>query len=180
MRGVILYGPPASGKDTITQALHQLDSTYQQFERLKVGNGRTAGYRMSTDQHLEALRASSDVLWENRRYRSTYVVDAPALRQHLGQGVPVLHLGQVGAIDAVRKAFPTVRWTVVALTCPRDLAEQRIVARQTGDTGERLRAWDATEPLTTADIVVDTSAIQPDEAATLIDHTSRRAAAMGQ
>ncbi|MGC5030177.1 phosphotransferase-like protein [Micromonospora sp. DT229] len=180
MRGVILYGPPASGKDTITEALHQLDNSYQQFERLKVGSGRTAGYRMSTDQHLAALRAAGDVLWENRRYRSTYVVDAPALRQHLGQGVPVLHLGQVDAVDAVRKALPAVRWTVVALTCPRDLAVQRITARQTGDTAERLSAWDATEPLTTADIVVDTSVVQPDEAATLIDRASRHAAALGQ
>ncbi|PZG11527.1 kinase [Micromonospora craterilacus] len=180
MRGVILYGPPASGKDTVTAALRQLDDSYQQFERLKVGSGRTSGYRMGTDRHLTSLRASGDVVWENQRYHSVYVVDAPALRQQLGRGVPVLHLGQVEAVDAVREAFPSVRWTVVALTCPRDLAKQRIAARHTGDTAERLSAWDATEPLVTADLTVDTSTIQPDEAARLIDDASRRATATGQ
>ncbi|MEU8070658.1 kinase [Micromonospora sp. NPDC049151] len=176
MHGVILYGPPASGKDTITAALHRLDAHYQQFERLKVGPGRTDGYRMTTEAELTALRASGDVVWENRRYGSVYVVDRPGLRQQLDDAVPVVHLGQVEAIDAVRQAFPDVRWTVVALICPRDVAEQRIVRRGTGDTWERLRAWDETAPTSTADITIDTSQAKPDEAALLVDQAARSAA----
>ncbi|MCO1595548.1 hypothetical protein M8C17_10255 [Micromonospora sp. RHAY321] len=96
---------------------------------------------MSTDAELASLRALGDVVWENRRYGSVYVIDAPGLRQQLDRQIPVVHVGQVDAVDAVRTAFPDVRWTVVALTCPRDLAERRIAERQTGDTAERLRAW---------------------------------------
>ena len=33
--GVILYGPPAAGKDTITGELLALDPRYRQFSRLK-------------------------------------------------------------------------------------------------------------------------------------------------
>jgi predicted PilT family ATPase len=35
--GILLYGPPAAGKDTITTALAALDARYAPFRRLKVG-----------------------------------------------------------------------------------------------------------------------------------------------
>lgn len=173
MQGVLLYGPPGSGKDTVTAALHQLDKRYRQFQRLKAGPGRTTGYRMTTDAELTALRASNSVVWENHRYESVYVIDKPGLRKQLREAVPVVHLGQVKAVDAIRNAFPDVHWTIVALTCPRDVAERRIVQRQTGDTTQRLRAWDQTEPLACADVTIDTSRTSPDEAAQLIDRTAR-------
>ncbi|MFD0564440.1 hypothetical protein ACFQ2M_22355 [Kitasatospora saccharophila] len=46
--GIILYGPPASGKDTITAALIEQDPRLAQFARLKIGGGRSQGYRMGT------------------------------------------------------------------------------------------------------------------------------------
>ncbi|SCG19746.1 guanylate kinase [Micromonospora echinofusca] len=174
MRGVILYGPPASGKDTVTAELQRLDSRYQQFRRLKVGSGRTTGYRMTTDADLAALRAAGDVVWENRRYGSVYVVDAHGLRRQLHDGIPVVHLGQVEAVDAVRNAFPHARWTVVALTCPRDVAKRRLTQRQTGDTAERLRVWDETEPLALADLTIDTSKVPADVAAELVSKNVQR------
>ncbi|MET8278748.1 kinase [Micromonospora sp. NPDC005174] len=177
MQGVILYGAPASGKDTVTAALHQLHSQYQQFRRLKVGRGRTAGYRMSTDAELATLRASGGVVWENRRYGSVYVIDAPGLRQQFHRQIPVVHVGQVNAVDAVRQAFPDVRWIVVALTCPRDVAERRIVERQTGDSAERLRVWDETETVATVDLTIDTSRSSPDVAARLVDQAVRHSQA---
>ncbi|SCL16736.1 guanylate kinase [Micromonospora nigra] len=173
MRGVILYGPPASGKDTVTAGLHRLDNRYQQFQRLKVGSGRTTGYRMTTAPELAALRAAGEVVWENRRYGAVYVVDDHGLRRQLHDGIPVVHLGQVDAVDAVREAFPDAQWTVVALTCPRDVAAARIAQRQTGDTAERLQAWDQTEAIGAADLTIDTSETCPDRAAKLIDQAVR-------
>ncbi|TDC82501.1 kinase [Micromonospora sp. KC606] len=173
MRGVILYGPPASGKDTVTAALHKLNDKYQQFRRLKAGPGRTVGYRMSTVAELAALRASGDVVWENRRYGAVYVIDQPGLRAQLQERIPVVHVGQVNAVDAVLKAFSGARWTVVALACPRDVAVRRIVERQTGDVEERLRAWDETEAVADADLTIDTSKSSPDVAARLIDQAVR-------
>ena len=166
--GVILYGPPASGKDTITGALHALDPSYQLFPRLKAGPGRTTGYRMSTDAEITALRARGEIIWENHRYQSIYVLDRPELEKRLANHVPVLHLGQVEAIAAVRGVNLAASWLVVSVWCPREIAEQRIAARATGDTEARLRAWDETQPLADADLIIDTAQTDPQTAARTI------------
>ncbi|MEU5880881.1 guanylate kinase [Spirillospora sp. NPDC047279] len=168
-RGVILYGPPASGKDTVTRALHQLDPAYSLYRRLKLGSGRTEGYRLATAAEVENLREQGQVIWENHRYGNTYVVDRPSLQDHLATGIPVMHLGQAEAIPRVKEAVPSTRWLVVSLWCPRDIAKQRIQSRATGDTEARLKAWDETKPLPTSDVFLDTSQTAPHTAAEHID-----------
>ncbi len=168
MRGVILYGPPASGKDTVTGALHELDARFTLYQRLKVGPGRTTGYRMTDAATLDQLRQRGEVVWENHRYDARYVVDRPSLVQQLSTGVPVVHLGQRAAIAAVTAAVVGACWLVVYLWCPREVAEQRIVSRNTGDTAERLRAWDDTESLAERDLFLNTAEMSPRAAAEVI------------
>jgi guanylate kinase len=168
MYGLILYGPPAAGKDTVTRALTSLDSRYVLFPRLKVGHGRTSGYRMAKTQDIVALRARGEVVWENRRYESLYVIDRPFLLQELAIRVPVLHLGQSAAIDAVSAATPSAKWFITELWCPEDIATARIEQRQTGDTAARVAAWRETEPLQHPDLRIDTSETSPEAAATQV------------
>jgi guanylate kinase len=176
-RAIILYGPPASGKDTVTHALADLDPTVTLFRRLKAGAGRTDTYRMTTEPEIDRLRAAGDVLWENRRYDSLYVIDRPGLTDALAAGIPVIHLGQVPAIDALTKATPDTRWTVVHLWCPRDVAESRIIARATGDTTARLRAWEETEPVPEPDLFLNTAETPPADAAHAILDAVKRSSA---
>jgi guanylate kinase len=147
LRGIILYGPPASGKDTITRALIEAEPDCELFPRLKVGPGKTATYRMTTAEHLTELRACGAIAWENNRYGSTYAVDTPELITRLRRGIPVLHLGQPEAVEAIRKVTPEASWVVVSLWCPRDVAETRLRERNPADVQERLKVWDATETL---------------------------------
>ncbi|MDR7279812.1 kinase [Catenuloplanes atrovinosus] len=173
-RGIILYGPPASGKDTITHALAELDPTISLFRRLKAGPGRTGTYRMTTEPDIDRLRATGDIIWENRRYDAVYVIDRPGLTDALTTGIPVVHLGQLPAIDALTKATPDTHWTVAYLWCPRDVAESRIIARNTGDTTARLRAWEETEPVPEPDLFLNTAETPPADAArTILDVMSR-------
>jgi guanylate kinase len=171
--GVVMYGPPAAGKDTVTAMLAGKDPRYRQFRRIKVGQGRTEGYRMATPNDVARLEQAGDILWANHRYNANYYVDRPFLTKELAEGWPVLHLGQAAAISAVRNAFRTTQWLVSYLWCPREVAEQRVTARATGDTTERMAAWDETEPISDA-LFIDTSVTSPDEAATLIDSAVRR------
>lgn len=169
MPAVILYGAPAAGKDTVTKALARLDESYRLYQRLKVGAGRTVGYRMTTLSHVNELRSTGSVVWETRRYDALYVVDRASLIDMLEVCIPVLHLGQVGAVKAITVALPpATQWVTVWLWCPRDIAAGRITERGTGDTAARLRAWDETAPLPDADISINTADVHPADAAATI------------
>ncbi|MFZ4277887.1 phosphotransferase-like protein [Streptomyces arboris] len=173
-QGVILYGPPASGKDTVTAALTKLNSKYAQFARLKVGTGKAAGYRMSTAEQLRELEAAGNVVYANSRYGNTYAIDRPGVNAAFAAGVPVIHLGQVDGIRALVDGY-RADWSVVLLWCPREVTEQRSAERGDSDTAARLAAWDATRedldkhPGTTWNLTVDTTGAGPQDAARLID-----------
>ncbi|GAA2264530.1 hypothetical protein GCM10010232_65820 [Streptomyces amakusaensis] len=173
-QGVILYGPPAAGKDTVTAALTELNSKYGQFARLKVGSGKSFGYRMGTAEQLVELEAAGDVVYANSRYGNTYVIDAPGLDAAFATGVPVVHLGQVDGIRALVDGYPA-DWSVVLLWCSRAETERRSAGRGDRDTAARLVAWDATRedldahPDVAWDLTVDTAASAPQDAARLID-----------
>ena len=53
--GVLLYGPPAVGKDTITRHLERI-GPFEQFRRLKCGPGRSTG-EVGTDRERDGRRA---------------------------------------------------------------------------------------------------------------------------
>lgn len=183
---VILYGPPASGKDTITATLAQLDPRYTAYQRLKIGGGNTRSYRLATPADVARLHASGGVLYQNERYGNTYLVDRPHLTALLDAGqVPVLHLGQIAGIHAVT-AYPA-RWITVLLWCSRETTAQRAAARGSTDIDARLQVWDETaEDLTLAAATdfaarLDTDTTTPTRAAESIAalvaaaHTTQRA-----
>lgn len=182
--GVILYGPPAAGKDTVTRALAELDSRYSQFARLKVGSGKSAGYRMGTASQLRELKAASNVVYANSRYGNTYVVDRPGLDAAMAAGVPVVHLGQIVGVHALVHGYPA-GWLRVLLWCPRAVTAQRSEQRGDTDTSARLAAWDTTRedldahPDMLWDLTVETATTKPKQTARLIDqllHTRSGAA----
>lgn len=178
---VLLYGPPASGKDTITRALEAADSRYRLFRRMKYGPGRTTGYRLIGLEDLAAVRsAPGEVIWENERYGAVYIIDrSELLRMFTDDLVPVLHLGQPEIIPAVVKAFPEADILVVGLECARDVAFERARARRTGDVQARMAAYDATSRLPSADLRIDTGAVPPETSAELIRQAALRHAAAG-
>ncbi|MFD7813708.1 guanylate kinase [Streptomyces sp. NPDC059785] len=174
-RGILMYGPPASGKDTVTAALTELDPRYVPFTRLKIGKGRTAGYRMSTPAQLAGLEAAGDVVYRNDRYGNIYVVDRPGLEQAMDGGrVPVVHLGQMAGVEQVTARFPA-HWTRILLWCSRETTARRSPLRGDTDTEDRLHAWDATRvdlaahPYARWELRVDTDGTAPREAAKRID-----------
>ena len=169
MPAVILYGPPAAGKDTITDALTTMNRNYQLFRRLKVGAGRTDGYRMATLPDVERLRSMGGLIWETHRYDALYIIDRMTLVEMVTTCIPVMHLGEAEAVRAVTRSVET-QWVTVWLWCPRDIAAKRISARGTGDTAARLHVWDETGALPEAHLVINTAEVRPADAAAAIHH----------
>src|SRR5699024_10805393 len=165
--GVVLYGPPASGKDAITAELGQ---SFVLVPRLKSGPGRTSGYHMVTDADLAKRRAvPGELLWETQRYSARYMLTRSDVLHAADSASPVVHVGQTAAAHAVTSGVPELGWIVVDLRCSRDTAASRIAARDTGDDAERLTIYDNTPALDAADLVIDTDTTPPKEAARQIE-----------
>ncbi|MFI6448502.1 HAD family hydrolase [Kitasatospora sp. NPDC050543] len=155
----------------MTRVLSELEPAFGLFSRVKVGPGRSAGYRMGTPEHLAQLRATAGaVVYENSRYDSTYVTDRPGLDAAFEAGVPVMHLGQVDGMRAVMDGYPA-DWLTVLLWCPKESTAARSADRGDADTPARLAAWDATKADLDAnlgfrfDLVVRTDTVPPEQAA---------------
>jgi guanylate kinase len=172
---VILYGPPASGKDTITAALTGRDDRYALFDRLKVGANVRAPYRAASASELDRLQAQGLILYTNERYGNVYAIDRPRLDELTAAGrVPVVHLGQIAGIDALHTGYPA-RWVTVLLWCPREVTAARAHERGSTDVDARLTVWDETSTdLDKAagpdlfDLVLRTDRRAPEQAADLI------------
>ncbi|MFF8947132.1 guanylate kinase [Streptomyces sp. NPDC014864] len=178
-RGILLYGPPAAGKDTITDVLTEMDARYVRFTRLKIGAGNTKGYRMGTLEQLANLEACGDVIYRNERYGNIYVVDRPGLEQATGGGrTPIIHLGQMVGMEQVSSLFPA-HWARVLLWCSKETTALRSPQRGDTDTAARLAAWDATQadlaahPWAEWELRVDTDTTEAREAAKRIDAVVR-------
>lgn len=141
--GVILYGPPGSGKDTVTGELARLSTKFTLFQRLKAGPGRTTGYRLTTVQHIEDLERAGEVLYRHRRYEAEYAIDRGEVSAIVDAGhFPVVHMGQVAGTRAVA-TFP-INWVRVLLWCPEDVTRERCRGRGDKDLDARLKVWHET------------------------------------
>ncbi|GAA4092334.1 guanylate kinase [Nonomuraea soli] len=142
-RGIILYGPPASGKSTLTRALTSLDPRFVLLRKLKAGNRRGASeYVFVGWEELAQLRAQGRLLVESERYGNAYAISVDQLAAHeaLGQ-VPIAHMGN---IPDLRRLAESGDWLTVLLWIPRAECLRRSRERDDPDTTARLIAWDET------------------------------------
>lgn len=165
---LVLFGAPAAGKNTVTDSLAGIEPRFELFRKLKVGGGRTSGYRVVRLQEVAALRSRGAILQESERYGNLYVVDRDGIRDVFDRGgVPVVHITDLPALRSLQGYGPAV-----LLRCSRRTAEARLQARDPGDVKARLEVWDsamidADEALRLGlfDAVIDTDVTKPAAAA---------------
>lgn len=138
-RIVVLFGPPAVGKDTVTAVLTAKSARYEHFRKLKCGSGSRHGYTIITTDQLIDLRAAGRVVSEVARYGSVYVVERNHLETSLAAGRCVLiHSAEV----AEARALLELGAILVLMECSRAVAAERLRRRDPKTVDERLQVWD--------------------------------------
>lgn len=149
MNGLVLYGPPASGKSTLAKAIVDLGQGHFLYRLLR-SEADNINYRPFTQ--------STTTVWESTKYGRRYGIDLEGFHNGLTEGlIPIVQLGEPEALEALRAM--EINWTVLYLWCPRSIAEERINKRDSGEAESRMAAWDRTEPVV-ADRVFSTHRVQ--------------------
>lgn len=176
---IILLGPPASGKDTITRALNDLHPRYELFRKLKAGGGRYDGYRTASEEEMRQLSGSSRLLNTIVRYGNRYAVDQDELCRMLAEGlIPVIHVGRLRDLNELQLRLLQIAETLpVLLWASRSVVEHRLRHRHDAQFSARMNAWGALRrelvrsPLIVRRLLaINTAFCEPEEAAERIDH----------
>ena len=105
--GVILClsGMPASGKDSVSASLHELDQRLVIFTKHRgADDGGKAGYINISKEQFEYKRDAGDFVQCHERYGRYYGVDRKVLRKLLGQGfIPIVHIGRIENFHLLRE-----------------------------------------------------------------------------
>jgi guanylate kinase len=131
---VLLYGPPAAGKDTITAEIcRQQPQRFALYKKLKAGSGRIEGYRPAALEDLADSRRRGEILHETCRYGSVYAVDHAGFDAFTrSEMTPVVHMGQLAGVRRLR-AHPPFVWVCVLVWCDRAVP----FVSTSGETGDR-------------------------------------------
>jgi len=142
---VIIFGSPAAGKDAITTAVAGQNPRFRLFRKLKVGGGRTDGYRIGTHADANALKGSGAVLSEVHRYGCRYIVDGAELAALFRAGfIPIIHTADTDEFSTLTHT-PWFRGVGIHLHTTREEAIRRLTRRDPDDVPGRLDVWDRVE-----------------------------------
>ncbi|MCD9625267.1 hypothetical protein [Rhabdothermincola salaria] len=134
-KGLILYGPPATGKDTVTAILTE-DPRIVHFRKLKAGAGRMEGYRRTEAAALDELERSGKLLSVVARYGNAYAIDWAEIERLEEAGLtPVVHTASLEEANAL-SARPG--WRVCGLWASRRVTARRLRGRKDLDLPARL------------------------------------------
>ena len=147
---ILLCGPPASGKDTITTLLARKNNIFRHFRKHRVpprenGKNNPPSYiRVSIDEYLTMIRDNEFVQF-HQRYGRFYGVSRKTLEKHLRDGqIPIIHTGKVYDLMELDASFGNNSAKILLWESKENIRE-RLKLRHPGDPREiqrRLQSYD--------------------------------------
>lgn len=146
-RLILISGTPASGKDTITDALIMLNSDFIHFRKHKISTGGKLddSYYLVTKEKFDEMVNNGDFVQHHYRYDRGYAVARHVLEENWKNGkVPIIHVGKYENIDPFFKDN-NISIISILLLVSRKETENRLSERHAKDSAEiktRLLAYD--------------------------------------
>jgi len=125
---LLVAGPPASGKDTITEALTALDSKYVLFKKHRTGVD-SAKYNTLSAGDFEQMKNDGAFVQAHYRYGRGYGVCKETLRDLVDANkLPIIHTGKIDNLLLLKSTINYPCGTVL-LWEERDVLIERIKQR---------------------------------------------------
>jgi len=144
---ILLSGTPASGKDTVTEKLHQINMSVELFKKHKFGVGgkKDNTYIHVSEEAFDQLVKSNGFIQYHQRYGRGYGVSQEELeRLFVLNVIPVIHVGKPENLTPLLQS-PLYKVINVLLTASRESTQSRLTLRHHNDIAEqavRLKAYD--------------------------------------
>ena len=181
---VLLSGTPASGKDTITQKMGEINPRFALFKKHKSGlGGKKDGSYIHVDENaFDSLLASNEFIQHHTRYDRRYGVSLLELGKFFDMNIiPVIHVGKYENIASLVKSRNLECYSIL-LMASRQTTKSRLAFRHPDDKEEqikRLTAYDeerrelselyAEGKSIDIDLVVNTDRLSPGQSAAIIN-----------
>lgn len=134
---LLLSGTPASGKDTITSLLLELNSRFRHFKKHRASDQpkNDGTYIHVAPDEFRAMADQGAFLQHHYRYGRGYGVSLKVLNQHwANEEIPIIHVGKYENIAPLR--IEEVNTTSVLLMVSLLETERRLKQRHVDDTKE--------------------------------------------
>ncbi len=140
---VLLYGPPASGKDTITQLLQNRNNIFFHFKKHKVYPGdqqiqtknQLSYFHISMNRFLNMI-ANGEFLQFHWRYKSFYGVSKVLMDDSLSNGkIPIVHVGKIYDLLELTDVLEA-KLIIILVWETLDVISKRLKFRHKGDNDE--------------------------------------------
>lgn len=134
---LLLSGTPASGKDTITSLLLELNSRFRHFQKHRASDQPKddGTYIHATPDEFRVMAEQGEFLQHHYRYDRGYGVSLKVLNQHWANGeIPIIHVGKYENIAPLRA--PETNTISVLIMVSLSETERRLKQRHINDAEE--------------------------------------------
>jgi guanylate kinase len=147
IQALLISGTPASGKDTLSDALAKTDSNFIHFRKHKIASGGKLddSYFLVTSSEFEDIKRQGGFIQSHERYGRGYGVSVEEFnRVRFNSQVPIIHVGKYENLKQFRDYGLSKAISILIFT-DRNTTAHRLALRHGNDSPEihdRLIAYD--------------------------------------
>lgn len=143
-RAILISGPPASGKDTLTRALGCIDPAYRMANKHKDSRAGSTHHIIVTPAAFDAMLEQGAFLQWHERYGRRYGLACRTVEDILAEGgFPIIHTGRLANLRMLQSVMPDA--VSVLLQAPLNVLTGRLSQRHAGNAVEIAARLDAAE-----------------------------------
>lgn len=147
---ILLCGPPASGKDTLTELLKKRNNIFCYFKKHRVANqvdrsrNLTTYFQISLKEFQQTI-GKDEFIQFHKRYERFYGVSRKVLNNYLQcDKIPIIHVGKIYDLMELEAALEA-NVAKILIWETKDVIRERLMLRHHGDYKEihlRLKSYD--------------------------------------